>query len=202
MISTRRGAADEPCAGAVSHVRDLPVPPGPSAQMRQGQGDPRFVGNWQLVSFVNIDDKGATTASRFTGGRIMYDAAGQMAAQLTIADRPALPSDPSEAAARRRLLRLRRLLRRLRHRPGHRQGHPPRGGLDQSRVAEDRSHPLLRVRGRRQHAEAVDPQRRRAHDRHLDLGADPLNVGRLFTAAVWPEGRAEALPYDATLTAA
>jgi opacity protein-like surface antigen len=67
------------------------------AQARQGQGDPRFVGNWRLVSFVNIDEKGATTPSRYTGGRIMYDAAGQMAAQLTHADRPALPQGASDA---------------------------------------------------------------------------------------------------------
>ena len=87
------------------------------AQMRQGKGDPRFVGNWRLVSFVNIDDKGATTASRFTGGRIMYDAAGQMAAQLTYRrSAGACPRRATEAAAGRRLLRLRRLLRRLRDR--------------------------------------------------------------------------------------
>ena len=49
------------------------------------------------MSFVNIDEQGATTPSRFTGGRIMYDAAGQMAAQLTHADRPALPPAPTEA---------------------------------------------------------------------------------------------------------
>ena len=59
--------------------------------------EPRFVGHWRLVSFVNIDEQGKTTPSRFTGGRIMYDAAGQMAAQLTYADRPALPSAPTEA---------------------------------------------------------------------------------------------------------
>jgi Lipocalin-like domain len=58
--------------------------------------DPRFVGNWRLVAFVNIDEKGVATPSRFTGGRIMYDAAGQMAAQLTHADRPALPSSPTD----------------------------------------------------------------------------------------------------------
>jgi len=58
--------------------------------------DPRFVGHWRLASFVNIDDKGVVTPSRFTGGRIMYDAAGQMAAQLTHADRPALPASPSD----------------------------------------------------------------------------------------------------------
>jgi hypothetical protein len=69
----------------------------PQAQMRPGKGDPRFVGNWRLVSFVNIDDKGVSTPNPFTGGRIMYDAAGQMAAQLTHANRVALPADPSDA---------------------------------------------------------------------------------------------------------
>jgi hypothetical protein len=70
---------------------------GLTAQVRPGKGDPRFVGNWRLVSFVNIDEKGATTASRYTGGRIMYDAAGQMAAQLTFADRPRLSSPATDA---------------------------------------------------------------------------------------------------------
>lgn len=59
--------------------------------------DPRFVGHWRLASFVNVDDQGVVTASRFTGGRILYDAAGQMAAQLTHADRPALPASPTDA---------------------------------------------------------------------------------------------------------
>ena len=68
----------------------------PQAQMRPGKGDPRFVGNWRLVSFVNIDDKGVSTPNPFTGGRIMYDAAGQMAAQLTHANRAALPANPSD----------------------------------------------------------------------------------------------------------
>lgn len=69
----------------------------PQAQMRAGKGDPRFVGNWRLVSFVNIDDQGAATPNRFSGGRIMYDAAGQMAAQLTYADRPPMSSPPTDA---------------------------------------------------------------------------------------------------------
>lgn len=68
----------------------LPQPGRPAA-------DPRFVGNWRLVSFVNIDDKGVAMPSRFTGGRIMYDASGQMAAQLTHAGRPALPSSSTDA---------------------------------------------------------------------------------------------------------
>ena len=69
----------------------------PQAQMRSGKPDQRFVGNWRLVSFVNIDDQGASTPSPFTGGRIMYDEAGQMAAQLTHANRVALPANPSDA---------------------------------------------------------------------------------------------------------
>lgn len=66
-----------------------------------GTRDPRFVGHWRLVSFVNIDERGATTPSRYTGGRIMYDAAGQMAAQLTFANRARLssPSTDGERAA-------------------------------------------------------------------------------------------------------
>jgi hypothetical protein len=59
--------------------------------------DPRFVGNWRLVTFMNIDEKGVTTPSPYTGGRIMYDAAGQMAAQLTHANRPPLPASPGDA---------------------------------------------------------------------------------------------------------
>jgi len=58
--------------------------------------DPRFAGHWRLASFVNIDDQGVVTPSRFTGGRIVYDAAGEMAAQLTHADRPALPASPGD----------------------------------------------------------------------------------------------------------
>ena len=46
----------------------------------------------------------------------MYDAAGQMAAQLTYADRPALPQRRRRGAAGGGLRRLRRLLRRLRDR--------------------------------------------------------------------------------------
>jgi CubicO group peptidase (beta-lactamase class C family) len=71
-------------------------PPPAAAAMRPGKGDRRFAGNWRLVSFVNIDEQGAATPSRYTAGRIMYDAAGQMAAQLTFSGRPSLPSPPTE----------------------------------------------------------------------------------------------------------
>jgi hypothetical protein len=42
----------------------------------------RFVGNWRLVTFVNVDEAGAERDAGYEGGRIMYDAAGNMAAQL------------------------------------------------------------------------------------------------------------------------
>lgn len=41
-----------------------------------------LAGNWRLVSFVNIDESGAERDAGYDGGRIMYDAAGNMAAQL------------------------------------------------------------------------------------------------------------------------
>jgi len=76
------------------------APAAPIATMRAGKGDRRFAANWRLVSFVNIDEHGVTAPNRFTGGRIMYDGAGQMAAQLTFANRAKLgqPSTESERA--------------------------------------------------------------------------------------------------------
>lgn len=84
-------AAIDKARGGAAAASTVPAP------TRSGPGDPRFAGNWRLVSFVNFDEKGAATPSRFTAGRIMYDVAGQMAAQLTYADRPALPSTATEA---------------------------------------------------------------------------------------------------------
>ena len=57
----------------------------------------QLVGNWRLVSFENFDEKGAARPSAFMGGRIMYDAAGQMAAQLTHSSRKPLNTPPTEA---------------------------------------------------------------------------------------------------------
>ncbi len=82
--------------GAVDASRG-PRPGVASSQPRAGAGDPRLVGNWRLLSFVNTDAQGAATASRYTGGRIMYDNAGQMAAQLTFANRAGLSSPSTEA---------------------------------------------------------------------------------------------------------
>ena len=57
----------------------------------------QLVGNWRLVSFENFDEKGAARPSAFTSGRIMYDAAGQMAAQLMQSLRKPLSTPPIEA---------------------------------------------------------------------------------------------------------
>jgi hypothetical protein len=43
---------------------------------------PPFVGNWQLVKFVNFDENGAERDAGYESGRIMYDLRGHMAAQL------------------------------------------------------------------------------------------------------------------------
>ena len=57
----------------------------------------QLVGNWRLVKFENFDEKGVARPSAYTSGRIMYDAAGQMAAQLMQAGRKPLTSPPVEA---------------------------------------------------------------------------------------------------------
>lgn len=41
--------------------------------------DPRFVGNWDLVSFVSFRESGETVDNAYVG-RIMYDALGNMSA--------------------------------------------------------------------------------------------------------------------------
>jgi len=56
-----------------------------------------FAGNWRLVSFETVNDGGAVTPSRYTDGRIMYDEAGHMAAQLTFANRPPLSPEATDA---------------------------------------------------------------------------------------------------------
>ena len=47
--------------------------------------------------FENFDEKGAARPSAFTSGRIMYDAAGQMAAQLMQSNRKPLSTPSTEA---------------------------------------------------------------------------------------------------------
>jgi hypothetical protein len=57
----------------------------------------RFAGNWRLVRFVNIDDKGVERPAAYDAGRIMYDLHGQMAAQLSRSGRAKLSPKPSDA---------------------------------------------------------------------------------------------------------
>ncbi|MGQ0732188.1 MAG: lipocalin-like domain-containing protein [Acidobacteriota bacterium] len=61
----------------------------------------QFVGHWRLISFENFDEKGVARRAEYDGGRIMYDAAGQMSAQLMQSGRKPMstPSTESERAA-------------------------------------------------------------------------------------------------------
>ena len=61
----------------------------------------RLVGNWRLVKFENFDENGAARDAGYESGRIMYDAAGNMAAQLMRVNRKPLsqPSTEAERAA-------------------------------------------------------------------------------------------------------
>ena len=61
----------------------------------------RFVGNYKLIKFESLDEKGASRPGAYDAGRIMYDAAGQMAAQLMRTSRAKVnpASDTDRAAA-------------------------------------------------------------------------------------------------------
>lgn len=75
----------------------------PASAAEQSAADvlKRFAGNYRLVTFVNFDDKGASRDAGYEGGRIMYDTAGNMAAQLMRINRKPLsqPSTEAERAA-------------------------------------------------------------------------------------------------------
>lgn len=62
----------------------------------------QFVGHYRLLKFENFDDKGETRVAEYDGGRIVYDAAGNMSAQLMRSNRKPLSSpatEPERAAA-------------------------------------------------------------------------------------------------------
>ena len=67
------------------------------AQSSAADVQKRLVGNWRLVSFVSFDEKGASRPGGYDAGRIMYDAYGNMAAQLMRSGRPRLSSPTTEA---------------------------------------------------------------------------------------------------------
>lgn len=78
-----------------------PIGGGVAAQPGAGGVLERLAGNWRLVTFVNIDGQGVARDAGYSGGRIMYDTAGNMAAQLMRANRTPLsqPSTEGERAA-------------------------------------------------------------------------------------------------------
>ena len=62
----------------------------------------QFVGHYRLIKFENFDEKGGARVAEYDGGRIMYDAAGNMSAQLMRSNRKPLSSpatDPERAAS-------------------------------------------------------------------------------------------------------
>ena len=56
----------------------------------------QIVGHYRLVKFENFDEKGAARVAEYDGGRIMYDAAGNMSAQLMRSNRKPLSSPSTE----------------------------------------------------------------------------------------------------------
>jgi Lipocalin-like domain len=75
----------------------LLVGAGSAAQPSAADIQKRLVGHWRLVGFVNIDEKGVERPGAYDAGRIMYDAHGNMAAQLSRNGRAKLGAMPSEA---------------------------------------------------------------------------------------------------------
>jgi hypothetical protein len=61
----------------------------------------QFVGHWRLVRFENFDEQGVARDAGYESGRIMYDADGNMSAQLMRTGRKPLsqPSTEAERAA-------------------------------------------------------------------------------------------------------
>jgi Lipocalin-like domain len=57
----------------------------------------RLTGNWRLVMYQNFDAQGVARPGLYDAGRIMYDANGNMAAQLMRNGRKPLSSPATEA---------------------------------------------------------------------------------------------------------
>lgn len=60
------------------------------AQSSAADVQKRFIGHWRLLQFENFDEKGIARLAEYDGGRIMYDAAGNMSAQLMRSNRKPL----------------------------------------------------------------------------------------------------------------
>jgi hypothetical protein len=57
----------------------------------------KLVGNWTLIKYETFGDPGTPAARAFDEGRIMYDAHGNMAAQLKRKGRPVVTRGSSDA---------------------------------------------------------------------------------------------------------
>jgi len=68
-----------------------------TAQPAAADVQKRFVGHWRLLTFENFDEKGVARRAEYDGGRIMYDAAGNMSAQLMRSNRKPLTQSPPAA---------------------------------------------------------------------------------------------------------
>jgi hypothetical protein len=66
------------------------------AQATAADVQKRLAGNWRLVKFENFDENGVARDAGYEGGRITYDAAGNMAAQLMRVNRKPLSQPPTE----------------------------------------------------------------------------------------------------------
>jgi hypothetical protein len=69
--------------------------------VQSGDVRQQFVGHWRLVKFENFDENGVARDAGYDGGRILYDAAGNMSAQLMRTGRKPVsqPSTEPERAA-------------------------------------------------------------------------------------------------------
>lgn len=70
---------------------------GVGAQGSAADVQKRLTGHWRLVTFQNIDEKGVARPGPYDEGRIMYDAYGNMAAQLMRSGRKPLSAQPTDA---------------------------------------------------------------------------------------------------------
>lgn len=85
--------------GLVIPAASFAQPAARPASAESGLPD-RFIGVWRLVSFTNIDEQGRTSPNSLSEGRIMYDAQGNMAAQLMRPGRPVHAGTPPTEAER------------------------------------------------------------------------------------------------------
>ena len=68
-----------------------------AAQSSAADVQKRLAGNWRLVKFENFDENGTARDAGYESGRITYDAAGHMSAQLMRVNRKPLSQPASEA---------------------------------------------------------------------------------------------------------